>query len=324
MEVVRALESAARAPEQCAVTIGVYDGVHRGHIAVLRHVRELADERGLRTAVVTFDRHPAMIVHPETAPKLLTTLDHRLELLEATGLVDAVCVLTFDEARRKETAEDFVREILVEVLRARLVVVGADFHFGFARSGNVELLERMGSDLGFEAIGLDLLRVDADPAIEGSNPYSSTLIRGLVASGNVAAAGRLLGRPVELRGVVEEGDRRGRSLGFPTANVAVPDEVCMPADGIYAGTVVVAGVERGAAISIGRRPTFYESQAFSLLEAYVLDFDGDLYGQEAAVRFMARLRGEERFASTDALVAQIHRDVAAVRSALVDRGLGGD
>lgn len=324
MDVIRALESAARAPAQCAVTIGVYDGVHRGHVAVLRHVRELADERGLRTAVVTFDRHPATIVHPETAPKLLTTLDHRLELLEATGLVDSVCVLTFDEARRKETAEEFVREILVDVLRARLVVVGADFHFGYARRGNVELLGRLGAELGFEAIGLELLRVDADPAIEGSNPYSSTLIRGLVAAGNVRAAARLLGRPHEVRGGVEAGDRRGRSLGFPTANIAVPEEVCMPAEGIYAGTFVEGGIERSAAISIGRRPTFYEAQASSLLEAHVLDFDGDLYGHDVAVRFVARLRGEERFASIDALVAQIRLDVAAVREVLAARARGGD
>jgi riboflavin kinase/FMN adenylyltransferase len=293
------------------VTIGVYDGVHLGHLAVLRLVRELADARGLSSVCVTFDRHPAEVVRPETAPKLLTSPEQKLELLAASGYLDACVVLRFDTERSQETAEDFVREVLVQGARARLVVVGSDFHFGRARGGDVGLLQRMGAELGFEVIGVGL---EAD---EGGTVYSSTGIRELLAVGDVAGAAALLGRPHEVRGRVVDGDHRGRDLGFPTANVAVPARGCIPADGIYAGTFRAAdGRERPAAISLGRRPTFYQQAEVSLLEAYVLDFDGDLYGQDAKVRFVARLRGEERFETVEALVEQIGRDVEATRRIL--------
>jgi riboflavin kinase/FMN adenylyltransferase len=311
VEVIRSL-AACRAPaEGAAVTIGAFDGVHLGHQALLRLVRERGRARGLSTALVTFDRHPALVVRPESAPKLLTTLEQKLELLGATGLVDEAVVLTFDEERRNESAEEFVKEVLVDCLGARLVVVGADFHFGRDRRGNVELLRRMGDDLGFEVVGLDL--VSDGPAV-----YSSTLVRQRLAEGAVEQAAELLGRPHEVRGRVVEGDGRGRELlGFATANVAVAPETCLPAPGIYAGTFRGAdGVERPAAISLGHRPTFYEGGAPLLLEAHVLDFDGDLYGQEAAVRFLARIRSEERFDSVPELVAAMHRDVDAVRRAL--------
>jgi riboflavin kinase/FMN adenylyltransferase len=290
------------------VTIGVYDGVHRGHVAVLRLVHELAEARGLAPVCVTFDRHPAEVVRPESVPALLTTLEQKLELLEATGFVDLCFVLRFDADRSHEEAEDFVREVLVDAARVQLVVVGADFHFGRGRGGNVALLERMGAELGFEVIGLGL------QANTSGTVYSSTRIRALLAEGDVGAAAELLGRRYELRGTVEAGDRRGRELGFPTANVAVPASCCLPADGIYAGTFVTAdGVERVAAISLGRRPTFYETADRSLLEAYVLDFDGDLYGETVKVRFVERLRGEMKFDSVEDLVAQMARDVEATR-----------
>jgi len=293
------------------VTIGVYDGVHLGHHAVLRLVRELADARGLAAVCVTFDRHPAEVVRPESAPRLLTSPEQKLELLDATGYLDLAFVLHFDEARSREPADDFVREVLVGGAHARLVVVGADFHFGRARGGDVALLQQMGAELGFEVLGVGL------EAAPGGTIYSSTHIRELLAEGDVDGAAALLGRPHEVRGTVVEGDRRGRELGFPTANVAVPGRVCLPADGIYAGTFIGAdGVERMTAISLGRRPTFYDAADASLLEAYVLDFDGDLYGQSARVRFMSRLRGEVKFDSVDALVGQIERDVADTRRAL--------
>lgn len=296
------------------VTIGAYDGVHLGHRKVLQLVRELADARGLEAALVTFDRHPAQIVRPDSAPKLLTTLAQRLELLDELGLLDTCLVLTFDEARSREPAADFVRDILVGALRTRLVVVGADFHFGHGRQGNVALLEQMGTDLGFEVLGLGLVAPEGDPQ---HAPFSSTRVRAALANGDVGAAAGLLGRPHAVRGVVHHGDQRGRALGFPTANVAVPDEILLPADGIYAGWFVGAdGVERMAALSLGRRPTFYDDQPFSLLEAYVLDFDGDLYDQDVEVRFVQRLRGEEKFDGVDALVDQIRGDVAATRAVL--------
>jgi riboflavin kinase/FMN adenylyltransferase len=299
------------------VTIGAFDGVHLGHREVLRLVRDLARARDLESAVVTFDRHPAQVVRPESAPKLLTTLEQKLELLDATGLVDVVCVLTFDEARSLETAEEFVDEVLVDQLGAQLVVVGADFHFGHRRGGNVALLERMGAERGFEVIGLGLVSPEGD----GGSPYSSTRVRALLAEGDVRGAGALLGRPHAVRGTVEVGDRRGRELGFPTANLAVAPELCLPAHGIYAGTFAGQdGVARPAAISLGRRPTFYDETAVPLLEAHVLDFSGDLYGQRAQIAFVERLRGEERFDSIEALVGQMARDVEATRTILGARG----
>jgi riboflavin kinase/FMN adenylyltransferase len=298
------------------VTIGVYDGVHLGHHAVLRLVRELADARDLAAVCLTFDRHPAEVVRPESAPPLLTTTEQKLELLAATGTLDLALVLHFDETRSQELAEDFVREVLVGAAHTRTVVVGADFHFGKGRGGNVALLQRMGTELGFEVLGVGL---EAAPigTDQGGVVYSSTVIRELLVQGDVRGATELLGRPHELRGVVVEGDRRGRELGYPTANVAVPSRCCLPADGIYAGTFVGAdGVSRMAAISLGRRPTFYESAGSSLLEAYVLDFDGDLYGQGARVRFVEHLRGEQKFPSVEDLVTQIGRDVDDVRRVL--------
>jgi riboflavin kinase/FMN adenylyltransferase len=313
VRVVSGSDEAARAAVHTSgavVTIGAYDGVHLGHQAVLRLVRELADARGLEAALVTFDRHPAEVVRPESAPRLLTTLEQRLELLDATGDLDLCWVLTFDEARSKESAEDFVREVLVEGVGARLVVVGVDFHFGHRRGGNVPLLERMGAELGFEVLGLGLVAVESDPE---ATPYSSTRIRELLAKGDVVEAARLLGRRHEVRGVVEVGDRRGRDLGYPTANLAVPKQICLPADGVYAGTFVGPDeVERVAALSVGSRPTFYE-HGETLLEAHVLDFDGDLYGERAKVRFDEWLHGQERFESVDALVQQMARDVKATR-----------
>jgi riboflavin kinase/FMN adenylyltransferase len=295
-----------------AVTIGAFDGVHLGHQAVLRLVRDLAQARGLSATVLTFDRHPAEVVRPGSAPKLLTTLEQKLELLEATAAVDECLVLPFDETRSKEPAEQFVDELLASVLRARLVVVGADFHFGHRRHGDVPLLQRMGGELGFETIGLGLIA--ASDHSEAGAPYSSTRIRGLIAEGDVAGAADMLGRPHEVRGKVEHGDKRGRELGFPTANVGVPENICLPADGVYAGTFTTEdGVVRAAAISVGRRPTFYADAGLCLCEAYLLDFEGDLYDRQARVALTHHLRGQVRFDSVDDLVAQMHRDVGWVR-----------
>ena len=233
MQTLRALDACPRPPQGTAVTIGAYDGVHLGHRAVIATVRRLADERGLATAVVTFDRHPASVVRPESAPRLLTDLDQKLELLEETG-VDYALVVHFDEERSKESAEDFVREVLVDCLNAKLVVVGADFHFGHQRRGNVALLEQMGRELGFEVMGLSLVGADGVPARDELQ-VSSTAIRRALVAGDLATANAMLGRPYEVRGIVERGDQRGRTWGFPTANVAVPEEILLPADGIYAG-----------------------------------------------------------------------------------------
>jgi riboflavin kinase/FMN adenylyltransferase len=317
MQVVTDLGDYSPPGSGSVVTIGAYDGVHLGHQAVLRLVRDLTEARGHAAVCCTFDRHPAEVVRPESAPKQLTTLEQKLELIAETGFVDTTFVLTFDESRSHEPAEEFVQDVLVKGLGASLVVVGADFHFGHRRHGTVKLLEQMGAELGFEVLGLGLVPVEGDAT---GQPYSSTRVRELLAWGDVAEAARLLGRPPrphEVRGTVEQGDQRGRELGFPTANVAVPARTCLPADGIYAGTFVDgAEVERPCAISLGRRPTFYEDADRSLLEAHLLDFDGDLYGQAVKVRFVDHIRPELRFDSVDELVAQMSRDVEATRRVL--------
>ncbi|HEX4902802.1 MAG TPA: bifunctional riboflavin kinase/FAD synthetase [Acidimicrobiales bacterium] len=315
MQIVRDTSSCPDVGEGSAVTIGAYDGLHLGHRAVIAEVRREAESRGLASAVVTFDRHPAAVVRPETAPKLLCDLDQKLELLESTG-VDLVVVIRFDEARAAETAEEFVHDVLVDCLRARTVIVGADFHFGKGRGGNVALLNLLGADLGFDVHGMALVGTDGRPTADEGR-VSSTAIRRALAEGDVARAAAMLGRPHEVRGIVRTGDQRGRQLGFPTANVAVPGSILLPADGIYAGWFRREdGEVLPAAISLGRRPTFYETADASLLEAHVLDFAGDLYDERVAVRFVERLRGEERFDSVDELVQQMQRDCERARELL--------
>jgi riboflavin kinase/FMN adenylyltransferase len=316
MRVLRDREACPRPEEGSAVTIGAYDGVHLGHQAVIAEVRRRAEARGLRSAVVTFDRHPASIVRPESAPRLLTDLDQKIELLGSTG-VDYCQVVTFDAVRSQESPEAFVRAELADCLNARVVVVGEDFHFGHKRAGNVGMLQRLGTELGFEVEGIELVDTTGRPARDHAR-VSSTRIRHALVEGDLAAANALLGRPYEVRGVVDHGDKRGGAeLGFPTANVSVAGDVLLPADGIYAGWYERPdGSTHPTAISLGRRPTFYAEAHASLLEAHLLDFSGDLYGEAAKVRFVARLRGEERFDSVEALVTQIGRDCDEARRIL--------
>ncbi len=316
MQILRDASACPRPEQGTVVTIGAYDGVHLGHAAVIERVKKLAAERGMATAVVTFDRHPASVVRPESAPLLLTDLDQKLELLEATG-VDYTMVIHFDLARSQEPAAAFVRDDLVGCLNAKVIVVGEDFHFGHRRSGNVDLLRSMGHELGFEVAPLALVGTDGEPAADEAARVSSTAVRALLRDGDLAGANRLLGRPHEIRGDVSHGDKRARELGFPTANVSVPDEICLPRDGIYAGWYVLPdGTPWPTAISLGRRPTFYDEQPYSLLEAHLLDFSGDLYGQTARVRFVAHLRDEERFDGVDSLIAQMAVDCDQARQLL--------
>jgi riboflavin kinase/FMN adenylyltransferase len=293
-----------------AVTIGAYDGVHLGHQALLRDLSDRAKAADLSTVVVTFDRHPASVVRPESAPKQLIDLEQKLELLAECG-IDRTLVITFDKGRSDESAEEFVKEVLVDTLSARLVVVGEDFHFGKDRRGNVAMMAELGRDFGFEVIGVGLTGDDAGAG--STTPVSSTRIRALVATGDVAGAAKLLGRPHEVRGPVVHGDGRGGpELGFPTANLAVGADIALPADGIYAGWYTRPdGSRHQAAISVGRRPTFYApGTAPVLVEAYLLDFDADLYDEPGRVSFVAHLRPERQFDSVQALIAQMHLDVA--------------
>jgi riboflavin kinase/FMN adenylyltransferase len=312
VRVITDLDHPAWSGDRAVVSIGAYDGVHLGHRAIIDEVRRLADAEGARSAVITFDQHPAMVVRPESAPKQLTSLEQRLELLSETGL-DATAVIHFDEAQSKEEPEHFVQRVLVDALATKAIVVGDDFHFGHHRDGNVRLLQDLGGDLDFAVEPLPLVpRAD-----EIDEPISSTAIRRALAGGEVELAARMLGRAHEVRGKVVMGDQRGRLLGFPTANVEVPNSVCMPADGVYAGWYARPdGVEHQCAINLGRRPTFYEHADHSLLEAHLLDFDDDLYGEPAKVRFGHFLRSERKFEGIDALKAQLEHDVAHARELL--------
>jgi riboflavin kinase/FMN adenylyltransferase len=310
--VIRDLSRPPFPGERTVVTIGAYDGVHRGHQAVISEVSQRAAERGARSAVVTFDRHPASVVRPESAPRLLTDVDQKLELLAATG-VDATVMITFDDHQATEEAADFVRRVLVDTLHTSLVVVGADFHFGRMRQGNVALLSELGAAHDFAVDPVELV-----PRADGvGEPVSSTAVRRALAGGDVEVATALLGRPFEARGSVVQGDQRGRLLGFPTANVEVPNLICLPADGVYAGWYVRPdGSRHACAINLGRRPTFYEHADHSLLEAHLLDFSGDLYGEAARVQFTHFLRSERKFDGIDALKAQLDLDIAHARRAL--------
>jgi riboflavin kinase/FMN adenylyltransferase len=312
VQVLRDLDACVPPPGGSVVTIGAYDGVHLGHRAVIDEVRRVAADLGAHSAVVTFDKHPAFIVRPESAPRQLTDLEQKLELLAATGL-DITAVVHFDEIRAAESPEDFVSEVLVGCLGARAVVVGEDFHFGYQRRGNVALLRQLGAESGFEVLPVPLLsRLDGI-----DEPVSSTAIRRALAGGEVDVAARLLGRPYEARGIVVRGDQRGRVLGFPTANVEVPNQVCLPADGVYAGWYERPdGIVHPCAINLGRRPTFYEHADHSLLEAHLLDFSDDLYGERAEVRFAEFLRSERKFDGIDALVTQLKHDIEHVRRIL--------
>lgn len=313
MQVITDVDTPPWPGERVVVTIGAYDGVHLGHQAVIAEVRRLAEREGAKSAVLTFDRHPATIVRPESAPQLLTAPEQRLELLAATG-IDATVVLTFDEAQSKELPEEFIERVLVGALAVKVVVVGEDFHFGSHRDGNVKMLGEHGQRNDFVVDPINLI-ARADGIEE---PISSTAIRRALAGGEVELAGRMLGRMHEVRGKVVKGDQRGRLLGFPTANVEVPNSVCLPADGVYAGWYERPdGTAHPCAINLGRRPTFYEHADHSLLEAHLIDVTADLYGERAKVRFEHFLRSERKFDGIDAIKAQLTHDVEHAKSLLL-------
>ena len=308
MQVIRDNQSSNSA-KRSVVTIGAYDGVHRGHQAVIGQVRKEAQQLGCQSVVVTFDKHPASVVRPESAPKLLTDLDQKLELLQQTG-IDATLIVEFNRERSTEDPALFVKRVLVDTLRAQVVVVGEDFHFGFNRGGNVAMLRELGKQFDFQVEPVKLIaRPDG---VE--EPVSSTSIRRALAGGQVETATNLLGRAYEVRGVVVNGDKRGRIIGFPTANVEVPNAMCLPADGVYAGKFKCDdGSMHACAINLGRRPTFFEHADHSLLEAHLLDFAGDLYGQKVMVTFEHFLRSERKFDGLEAIKTQLQLDVEAAR-----------
>lgn len=305
-----------------AVTIGNFDGVHRGHRAVLGRLADAARARGLSAVAITFDPHPLAVLHPDRAPVALTTLDHRVELLAQTGL-DAVLVMEFTRELATWSPQRFVDEVLVGALDARLVVVGRDMRFGHRNAGDVHTLRELGEQRGFEVELVDdigSVRAPGDDA--GGGRWSSTWVRRLVEAGDVETAADVLGRPHRVAGRVVHGDHRGRELGYPTANLG-PDAVgLVPADGVYAGRLVrldlpqdAADHRLPAAVSIGTNPTFDGVER--RVEAYVLDRDDlDLYGERVGVEFVRRLRATLRFDGVAALVDQMHADVEQCRAVL--------
>ncbi|MEV6365444.1 bifunctional riboflavin kinase/FAD synthetase [Micromonospora musae] len=290
------------------VTIGVFDGVHRGHQATIRHAVTRARELGVQSVVLTFDPHPAEVVRPGSHPAVLTESARKAELIEELG-VDVLCVVPFTPEFSRLPAEAFVHDVLVENLHATRVVVGNNFRFGHRAAGDVALLERLGATFGFSVEGGPLV------AEEGT-VFSSTYIRSCVDAGDVGAAAAALGRPHRVEGVVVRGDQRGRELGFPTANLLCHRYAAIPADGVYAARLVRRGRREPllAAVSVGTNPTF--SGRERRVEAYALDFDGDLYGERLALDFVAHLRGQIRYDSIEPLIAQMHQDVERTRKAL--------
>jgi riboflavin kinase/FMN adenylyltransferase len=278
-------------PRERRLAVGEFDGVHVGH----REVIAGAD------SVLTFEPHPRTVVSPASAPKLLTTLEQKAGLIAALG-VDELIVIPFDGERMSQTAQDFIDHELVERLGAVQVSVGENFRFGHRAKGDAALLAQQPA---FTTRVVELVEIDGEIV-------SSTHIRGLVATGAVAEAARLLGAPFGMRGSVAHGDKRGRTLGFPTANLVPDPALAVPDHGIYACRASVPGLgEWTAATSIGVRPTFVTGRGL-LVEAFLLDFDGDIYGRELRLDFLERIRGEKRFDSAEALIEQMHRDVEQI------------
>lgn len=286
-----------------AVAIGVFDGLHRGHQRVIERLRALALEHDAVSTVVTFDPHPALVLNAQRAPRSISTIEQRLEGLEALG-VEQVRVLGFDESLSQERAEDFVARVLVGELSANVIVVGEDFRFGRDREGDVTMLRALGTRYGFSVH-------EAPPyGDEHDGRWSSSIVRATLEEGDLERAARVLGRAFIVRGRVVRGDQRGTELGYPTANLALGARQQLPRAGIYAGAGHVGNRWWPAAISVGTRPQFYENGAL-LVEVYLVGFSGDLYDAVLDVAFLAHLRAEAKFDTLEELVAQIGRDAAA-------------
>ncbi|NNC91381.1 MAG: bifunctional riboflavin kinase/FAD synthetase [Acidimicrobiia bacterium] len=291
-------------PGGVAVSVGVFDGVHLGHRQMLQELFDdtaaLAD---IPIGAITFDRHPLATIAPERAPALLTTPEERLELFEEAGL-DFAAVLTFDDRMRSLSPEGFVETVLASGLGARLVVVGDGFRFGLNAGGDVDELRRLGDHFGFAVRGVELLET-------GGGPISSTLIRQALRDGDVVGAAGLLGRRFARTGRVVAGDHRGTGIGFPTANLEIPEGLAVPARGVYAAVAVLENARMPAVANVGVRPTF--DGVREVVEAHLLDFSGDLYGRDLTLEFVERLRPEQRFGSVTDLAEQIGKDVASAR-----------
>ena len=304
----RGLEDIPQDWGRSVVTIGSYDGVHRGHQLIIGRAVERARELGIPSVVVTFDPHPSEVVRPGSHPPLLAPHHRRAELMAELG-VDAVLILPFTTEFSKLSPADFIVKVLVDKLHASAVIEGPNFRFGHKAAGNVAFLSELGETYDYEVEVVDLY---VSGAAGGGEPFSSTLARRLIAAGDVEGANEILGRPHRVEGVVVRGAQRGRELGYPTANVETLPHTAIPADGVYAGWLTADGERMPAAISVGTNPQFDGTER--TVEAYAIDRVGlDLYGLHVAVDFLAYVRGQERFESIDALLDAIAADVKKCR-----------
>ncbi|MGH2709779.1 MAG: bifunctional riboflavin kinase/FAD synthetase [Actinomycetota bacterium] len=309
MEIVQG-SSSLPLQEESAITIGFFDGVHRGHQAVVRRVVDVAKELGLRSVVVTFDRHPLATLSPGKVPPLLTTLKRKAGYIEELG-VDTLFVLEFTEEVSRWSPEEFVERVLVKGLGTRHISIGTNFTFGHKAAGNFQVLADLGAANDFTVEPVAIFKVD-------HRPVSSTSIREALSEGDLVWPENALGRRYIVEGQVVQGAGRGRGLGWPTANLRTPDGILLPGRGVYAGLAIVDGNTHPAAINIGINPTFGGEPLH--LEAHLLDLEGDLLGKVLAIEFWERLRDEQRFDSAEALTDQIEQDVERTRDLLAARG----
>lgn len=288
-----------------AVTIGVFDGVHLGHQQLIQRTREIAAERGLQTVVLTFRNHPRTVLTPGFKPKYLTAIEERVDLIKSLG-IDFVAAITFTKEVSQLRAKEFV-SLLQKHCKMEVLVVGPDFALGVNREGDIETLTALGSEMGFSVVPIEFAQLYGQEV-------SSTSIREALAAGDVVKARSYQGRPFSLTGQVVGGDKRGKLLGFPTANIDVEETRAIPADGIYATRACFAGAEHDSATYIGTRPTFGESNR--VIEVFILDFQGELYGQNLTIEFIDRIRGDMAFVNPDDLVTQMKKDVAQAQEVL--------
>ncbi|MEU4798517.1 bifunctional riboflavin kinase/FAD synthetase [Streptomyces sp. NPDC023327] len=309
----RGLEDIPQDWGRSVVTIGSYDGVHRGHQLIIGRAVRRARDLGVPAVVVTFDPHPSEVVRPGSHPPLLAPHHRRAELMADLG-VDALLILPFTSEFSKLSPADFVVKVLVDKLHARVVVEGPNFRFGHKAAGNVDVLAELGRTYDYE---VDVIDLYVTGEAGGGRPFSSTLTRSLVAEGDVTGAAEILGRPHRVEGVVVRGAQRGRELGFPTANVETLPHTAIPADGVYAGWLHAQGEAMPAAISVGTNPQFDGTER--TVEAYAIDRVGlDLYGLHVAVDFLAFVRGQAKFDSIDALLVAIADDVKKSRELIAE------
>lgn len=304
MTVIYEVASASKFLSPPALTIGNFDGVHRGHLVLFEQLKAKSGARGIPSVVMTFDPHPLKLLKPEMAPPLITSLDQKLDLIAKTGIDCTLCI-PFTEAFSKISAEDFVKNVLVTQLRVRDVIVGHDYTFGYRARGNTSLLSDLGRAFGFDVTVVGPVHVE-------DHLVSSTRIRRLLVEGAIRDANLLLGRPYEIRGLVVKGhDRGGRLLGFPTANLETGNEI-VPRQGVYVTQARIPdGVFQGVT-NVGVNPTF--ANGVLTIETYLFDFSKDIVGVPLSLRFLERLRDERAFTGVEALTAQIHRDVRAARA----------